>query len=120
MSSLPTDSAHGEGVAAASQFYLITLVATYTVWLVLSVAIGQDFYFANAGARHLLHRPSWLPNRCLRFLHSAPTRRIVLHLPALALLLGTLFSQHWGVRLLVAIAISAFSLVDTSATHSHR
>ena len=107
--------------AVARQFYAVALVGMYTVWAVLSIALKRDFYAANAGRKSVLLRPSWLASTdLLRWLHGPVVRPIVCHLPGVALSLAWWHAEDMLCRVGAAAALSVYSLVDSSATHSHR
>lgn len=101
-------------------FYVLTLVTMYLVWLILSIIVGTDFHAANAGKATVLLRPSWCPPQVLCFLHRPGIRTVARHLPVAGLTAATFLPENVGCRMFAAVSLSVYSLVDTSATHSHR
>lgn len=99
----------------ASSFYLAQLIAVFVWSLLLRITTRKHLHELCNGSVYT--RPSWLPAPFLRLLleHKQP---VVIGLP-IALIIGFLVAEHMAVRLMVALAVSMYHLVETAFTSRH-
>lgn len=108
--------------ASATTFYLTCSLSMLAVWAALSVGGGSD-YHRRGLACGLATRPSWLPGRALTAILKRPwAYLLVCHSAPLAMLAAGLTGagESQGVRIMVAVVLSLYNLVESSVTSSHR
>ena len=96
-------------------FYALQLLALGLWWVLLKLKTGKHLHdLCNSS---VVTRPSWLPAAWLLQLVSCK-RSVFLFLPA-ALALACLAADHVAARVVAALAVSAYHLVETSFTSRH-
>ena len=101
----------------AAAFYLYQFFATSLWWLFLLRVKGRHLYDLPSARGSVLTRPRWLPAGVLRRLHK--DRRAIFTLLPLALLIAAWASDSFAARLLAALAVSAYHLLETASTQRH-
>ena len=97
-------------------FYALQLVSVVVWWLLVYRTTGKHLFSLCTGS--VITRPSWLPPPWLLAL-AEYRRPIVTALPG-ALALGAIAGdEHVGVRVLVALAVSLYHLLETAHTSRH-
>lgn len=96
-------------------FYRTQLVFVLVWWLVVRLTTGRHLHALADSS--VLTRPSWLPVGVLLWMHEQ--RKLLFAGLPLALALGAIAPGSTSVRALVAAAVSAYHLTETSATNRH-
>ena len=104
----------------AQIFYATAAATTALLWLILSVGNGGDIH-RRALQAPLCVRPTWLPVGVLPALHRRGWLYIsVCHAAPLSLAAAAVYPESRAARLAAALIFSAYSLAESSITHSHR
>ena len=85
-------------------------------WLLIRATTGRHAHALVAGSSVYI-RPRWLPIAVLQALHTHPLA--IFASAAAALALGALAPTSLAVRCLLALAICAYHLVESSASSRH-
>jgi len=101
-------------------FYFALGVTVWLIWLSGTVVGGSDLHTRGLN-NPLCMKPSWMPkNVLLGVLRQPALYRFLCHAPPACLLLASYRPESLACRLLAALSFTAYSLVETSVTHSHR
>ena len=116
----PNDLGAAAQVAAVAAFYLTSAASMFAMWGVFSCGSGRDMHQRALTCRVVI-RPSWVSPRAMAFLLGFPYAYLALcHGTPIAMLVAGMYPTSTLARLVAAVVFSAYSVLETSRTHSHR
>lgn len=103
----------------ASFFYGAQAMCLVVLWIIVQVVGCGDFY-RHALDHYIGLRPSWLPSQVFMFLHRRHVYLTASYSMVPIMLAAATFPDWWTFRWLVALVVTAYQLVESSLTFSHR
>jgi len=108
-------------ITAVCMFYASAALAMWSVWALLSVGAGCKDVHRRSFSCPLAHRPTRVPRPVLQaLLQSEIAYLSACHVAPACLLLAAFAPDNRGLRLLAALVMSLYNLLESSVTHSHR
>eukprot|EP00930_Biecheleria_cincta_P042909 TRINITY_DN29522_c0_g1_i1.p1 TRINITY_DN29522_c0_g1~~TRINITY_DN29522_c0_g1_i1.p1 ORF type:complete len:448 (+),score=47.42 TRINITY_DN29522_c0_g1_i1:30-1346(+) len=101
------------------RFFALQAGTWLFLWAIIRITSGVDF-FRQAYSFPVVTRPSWLPLRAFLFLRRPGIYLTACYCLPLALVVAAWQPSAVSVRLCAALLGSIYSLVESSATNSHR